>query len=323
VGSQRRCPGRVRGECAQCFRSPWRSGMAGSASEPGVCGVQRAGVRRARGGQKAALWVQLRRTTMARVLGGERESRHTGGGGAGGWRCRDELGPCRWFAVLCREVRRVEGEEDSGGGLLLLGVPNGPGGAVLLFLLASPFACSVRRVAAEPRCGGEVDESARVWGIGFYSHSRSWLAADGEGCHQVTCRVSTTARLGFGVREWLALHWRSPVRFRPVKRETGGVTMAEESGEKSRGEGARWGMTGGGRLSAARGGGQGAAVPLGRLRLGAVLGQALLLGLARLLGRGLSADAGGVMRAGPRARAEPRTGRRPSWAGSHFSISKP
>ena len=135
-------------------------------------------------------------------------------------------------------------------------------------------------------------DCARPRGISLYSHSRSWRRGGRRGRNRDTCRAPGSPRLGLGVAGWLRARWRLPIALVRSKRGAGGVTMvgacrgkAEERG------GERWGMTGGGRLSAARGGsaGRGRAA---RLAGGpsAVLGRG-----ERLLGRAVERRRGRVL----------------------------
>jgi hypothetical protein len=108
---------------------------------------------------------------------GDRE--RTGGGGVEGWRCSGELGPCR--GSQCRAVKPIARKgKKTAAAASSSGAPSGSDGEVAppSPLLLPPIAVLVawwlcRSVAAE-RVG-----CARARGIGLYSHSRSWLAADG------------------------------------------------------------------------------------------------------------------------------------------------
>ena len=121
--------------------------------------------------RKVVLWVCCRR----RPWRGRSETRANGKrdipavAALGGWRCRGGVGAVPVFAGKRKKsaawpppLRRPGRRGRPCSSLLLLA------------------ACGARRVAAEPRGGGEGDGSARVRGIGFYSPFRSWLAADGE-----------------------------------------------------------------------------------------------------------------------------------------------
>jgi len=99
----------------------------------------------------------LATAAMARALGGERkrESRLTDDGGVEGWRCW-RVGAVKGARSAVKPVTR-KGKKTRGGGLLLLGVPNGSGGAVS----PPPLHCSLFLLlllhGAVPQHGGGSD----------------------------------------------------------------------------------------------------------------------------------------------------------------------
>jgi hypothetical protein len=188
VGSRCRCPGRVRGERARRFRSPWRGGMARAACLACVaCGV-RASVGRVKGGTLA-----LPRACRASVGGGVAAKTAHGGARAvlvvdasgvrdspvvamlGGWRCSGVLGSCRggfaapWSSSRGRGRRRRRGRPCSG-------VLGGPGSVVAP---APPcFSLLLAAFGAWLLSRGVVAEWMGVLGL----RELAFIAIPGHGC---------------------------------------------------------------------------------------------------------------------------------------------
>jgi len=158
--------------------TPWQTSRAGLAFEPCACSV-----RRARSAcEKSARWCFGCAIDGGHGTGARRRGR-TGNAAYQQWRRSADgvvvggVGVVPVFAVPSQESV-VGKRKKSAAWPPPLRRPGRRGRPCSSLLLLA--ACGARRVAAEPRGGGEGDGSTRVRGIGFYSPFRSWLAADGE-----------------------------------------------------------------------------------------------------------------------------------------------